>query len=93
MSKSYYYNAEGYWSPTEGEAMAHMIREERLAAKAKRRKHSNGSRQCRRKPQQLASPPHGDEVFRLAYTAPHLPARHKGKRGKNAWPMSPFPKT
>lgn len=92
MSKSYYYNAEGYWSPTEGEAMAHMIREERLAAKAKRQKRSNGSRQHHRKPHQCAAPPHG-EVFRLAYTAPHFPAKYKGKRGKNAWPMSPFPKT
>lgn len=73
--------------------MAHMIREERLAAKIKRQKRSNGSRQRRRKPHQRASPPHGDQVFRLAYTAPHLPARRKGKRGKNAWPMSPFPKT
>lgn len=34
----YYRNCEGYWSPTEGEALAHIIHEERMKARAKRKK-------------------------------------------------------
>lgn len=49
---NYYINGSGYYSPTEGEAIDHIIRDERKKAKAERIKQdANHMREVKEKPE------------------------------------------